>query len=409
MLSEKDVQVQALEGVRILGCVSGIAGPAICRMLAWHGAEAITVETAAYSRAAWRYRHNRPGFPPGWRYLEGWRGVRSITVNLKHPKGPSLLKEVIEISDVFVDNFREDFDRKYGLEYSSLKERRPSLVRVRMPAFGCTGPKAGYVSWGLSMAAFTGLTYLWNHADTATPVGCQTVYPDWVAAQIGTCAVLAALLDRQDTGVGTFIDLSQAEDMIYLLGVSFLERLVNGTRVRPVGNRPVYGAPAGCFRCKGDDRWCVIVVRDDHEWQALCEAMACRELVDDPRFCDVAKRRQHKVELQQMVEQWTSSLDAHDIMAQLQAMGVPCGVVQDGKDLCEDVHLRERGFIDKVFQPLVGAEMFYPGLPFRFSETSGNSCQAARDRGQDNEYVFGELLGYSKEKIVSLVQQGVLV
>ncbi len=393
----------ALEGVRVLAFTQGLAGPWAGLLLASHGAEVIKVESSMAPDTFRRFGARNA--PP--RFLEYNRNVLSITVNLKHPQGPELIKKLVRKCDVVLDNFSAPVLPKYGLDYPDLRAVKKDIVVLRMPGFGTFGPKRDWQSWGQTLNAFTGALHLWRHPDETTPAGSQTPLADYLGPVTGLCAVMAALLDRDRTGEGHSIDLSQAETLGYFTGVTYLETLFSGKDPEPKGNSAGSAAPHDCFPCRGDDRWCVITVETEAQWVALCRAMNREELARDPRYRSLASRLSHIADLNRIIEEWTSSRDPHEVMNLLQAAGVPCGVVQTGEDLWNDPHLRARKFAVEVEHPVAG-RLVYPGNPFVLSETPGKPTQLAPEVGQHNNYVFGEILGLTAEEIRKLEQERVL-
>ena len=383
-----------LSGIRVLSLSTGIAGPNAARMLANYGAEVLKVESRAGGIDAFRSYGDNPEASP--RFVEVNLNTRSLTLNLKHPEGVALLKEVAAHCDVVMDNFRPGVLPRLGLGPQDLHAVKPDLIIVRMPGLGSTGPLAGYGTWGPTLTAYSGLTYLWNHPGQDRPVGSQGVYPDYLTGEMVPIAVVAALIEQRRTGRGKVIDVAQVDLAAYMLGTIFLDLIVNGREARPVGNDSTELAPHGCYPCAGDDRWCVIAVEDGEQWHALCRATGLP--ADDPRFATLAGRLRHKARLDELIAAWTSARDPFEVMEQLQEAGVPAGVVQSGADLAADPHLAARGFVETVRHPVLG-EMAMAGLPLHFSEGSHEPYASPPPLGADNEYVITELLGHSREEL----------
>jgi crotonobetainyl-CoA:carnitine CoA-transferase CaiB-like acyl-CoA transferase len=264
-----------------------------------------------------------------------------------------------------------------------------------MPGLGSTGPLSGYGTWGPTLTAYSGLTYLWNHPGQPRPVGSQGVYPDYLTGEMVPIAVVAALIARRHSGRGTVIDVAQVDLAAYMLGTTFLDVLVNDRPAQPAGNHSAHMAPHGCYRCAGEDRWCVIAVADDRQWQALCDVTGLPELASDPRFATLVGRARNRDELDRLISTWTERHDAHEVMDRLQAAGVPAGAVQSGADLAADEHLAARGFIETVRHPVLG-EMPMAGLPMQFSAGAHEPYSSPPPLGADNEYVIVELLGHDR-------------
>jgi benzylsuccinate CoA-transferase BbsF subunit len=297
----------------------------------------------------------------------------------------------------------------WGLDYPRMKEIREDIIMASLQAFGQTGLRRDFVSFGPILMAFSGMTYLWRDPEIERPgAACQTAFPDYVAPSYGALAILAALHYRARTGKGQYIDISQAETAASMLGPAYLEWLINAREPQPKGNFSSIAAPHGCYRCKSDDRWCVISVETEEEWVCFCEIAGRREWTTDARFVSLAGRLAHKQELDALVESWTMQKTPHQVMVVLQREGIAAGVVQTAEDLYRDPHLRERGFARDVFYKEVGW-LTRAGPSVRLTEGDAFSRdEFAHSAGEDNEAVFGELLGLSSAQIKELTKREVL-
>ena len=186
-----------------------------------------------------------------------------------------------------------------------------------------------------------------------------------------------------------------------------MEYSMNGTQPPRNGNRVEHMAPHGMFRCAGDDRWVSIACWTDDEWRALCSAMSRPELADDPRFRTLADRKTNEDALEEAIEEWTIPRDPFDITRELQAAGVAAFPPLVNRELAEDAHLRERNFWVEKEHPEVGVRA-HAGIPWRMSETPCEVRRAAPVMGQDNDYVYGELLGLSTDQIADLKSRQVI-
>jgi benzylsuccinate CoA-transferase BbsF subunit len=382
-----------LNGIRVISLSTGIAGPNAARMLANYGAEVFKIESRAGGLDAFRLYGDSPEASP--RFVEVNLNTRSLTLNLKQPEGVALVKELAAKCDVVMDNFRPGVLERLGLGPDELRADHHELIVVRMPGLGSTGPLAGYGTWGPTLTAYSGLTYLWNHPGRERPVGSQGVYPDYLTGEMVPIAVVAALLARRRTGQGTVIDVAQVDLAAYMLGTIFLDVLVNEREAEPVGNQSVHFAPHGCYPCAGDDRWCVIAVGSDAEWEAL---RAAAGLDSDERFATFAGRLHHRAELDELIGAWTSRQDAFELMNRLQEAGVAAGVVQSGADLAADPQFAARGFIQTTSHPVLG-DMPMAGLPLQFTNGGHEPYASPPPLGADNEYVITEILGHSREQL----------
>ncbi len=396
-----------LSGVRILSFTTGVAGPNAGRVLAQCGAEVIKIESRRGGVDSFRFFTSDDSLDAAPRFIESNLNVRSAQLNLKHPTGVRLLKELAARSDVVMDNFRADVLPRMGLGPDDLRAVREDLIVLKMPGLGCDGPKHRWGTWGSTLTAVSGMTYLWNHPDQPRPVGSQGVYPDYLTGGFAPAVVIAALLYRRRTGRGLFLDMAQVEATAYMLGVSFLEALVNGREPQPRGNDWPYAAPHNVYPCAGEDRWCAIAVETEGQWRALCAAIGRPELADDPRYATLSLRRQHRAELDALVSEWTRQRDPHAVMQTLQAAGVPAGVVATGEDLFHDPHLRARDYITGINHPIIGA-MPLAAVPMRLAAGAVEPPRGAARLGEDNEYVYCDLLGYSREQLAAWQREGIV-
>lgn len=396
-----------LDGVRVVSFTTSVAGPNAARILAECGAEVIKIESHHGGLDNFRFFGASKDLNRAPRFIESNLNVLSALINLKDPTGIRLTKELIAKSDVVLDNFRPEVMNRLGLSPDELRELKPELIVVRMPGLGLSGPKYWYGTWGSTLTAFSGVTYLWNHPDQPRPVGAQVVYPDYLSAALVPASVIAALIRRRQTGRGAVLEMAQVEATASVLGVSFMEAAINGREPQPIGNDWPYAAPHNCYPCLGEDRWCVVAVETDEQWRALAGILERPELAEDRRYATLLARRRHLTELDELVSAWTRGREAHSIMHQLQQAGVPSGVVQSGEDLFHDLHLRDRGFIHDVEHPTIG-QIPLPGVPVDVSGGGVDDPRCSDTLGGHTEYVVCDLLGYSKEQLAEWQQAEVL-
>jgi len=396
-----------LKGVRILAFTTGYAGPYAGRLLAGYGAEVIKIEPRKRGLDTFRHYGQHKDIDAAPRFIECNLGVRSMAINLKHPTAARLVRELAGKSDAILQNFRPRVLDKLGLGDDELRKSNPKLAIVKLPGFGSEGPKSAYGTWGFNLTAFSGMTYLWNHPEQDRPIGSQGVYPDHLGFVMGPTVLVAALLNSRRTGKGVTIDLAQIEGTAYTLGTTYLETSVNGDDPQPKGNHYAVAAPHGCYRCRGEDRWCVISARDEEEWRAFCSEIGKAELVGDPRFVNLQSRLKHRRELDAIVQEWTGTRTAEEVMTKLQAAGVPAGVVQTGADLLKDAQLRHRNYFASFADSLIGPfEIPRSGILFRGMKE--DELRLPNRFGADNEQILVELLGYDKATVEQWRREEVL-
>ncbi|MHB8684574.1 MAG: CaiB/BaiF CoA transferase family protein, partial [Dehalococcoidia bacterium] len=289
---------------------------------------------------------------------------------------------------------------------------RPDIIAVYQPMQGYDGPHKDFMGFGAVLSPITGYNELCGFP-SRPPMGLGTNYPDYVINPGHTLvAILAALHHRKRTGKGQRIELAQIESSVAPLAPALMDCTVNGRIEVRAGNRLPHAAPHGAFRCKDnewngqpEDRWCVIAVFDDAQWRALVEAMGSPVWADDARFAAHAGRKQHEDEIDAKIGEWTRERTAEEVMALVQARGVPGGIVANARDMLEDEHLKARGYYVYLDHPEAGRTA-YDGPPFRLSKTPGVLRTPAPVLGQHNELVCKEILGMTDDEIAdALIEQ----
>jgi len=395
-----------LTGTRVIDLSMGWAGPLAARHLADMGAEVIKVESC--ERFDW-WR--------GWEATEEWiaqnaaeqspsfntvnRNKLDVTLDLTSADGAALLKRLVAIGDVVVENYSAGVLPKLGLDYAELSKANPQLVMLSMPAFGTTGPWAGYRAYGSTVEHASGLPHLTGEAHWP-PAMSHVAYGDAVGGLTGAAALLTALRHRKRTGEGQFLDLSQSEGLFPLGAHGILEQSVTGKAPQRLGNRSATCAPHGVYPTRGVDQWLVLQVLTDLQWRALTELAP--ELA---KFGDIASRLARRDELDAAVAAWTRDRDGRDLMNRLQRAGVPAAAVYDARDLLADPHLATRGFWQMTERAYVGRQPG-PVPPYRVGEAPYRIETPAPTLGQHNRRVLGELLGLDDVELDRLTRLGVI-
>ena len=387
-----------LQNIRILDFTWVLAGPYATRILADFGAEVIKVQPLLPQA-------EETAFSKG--YYNTWnRNKLGITLNMNEPEGVAIARKLVGISDAVVENFTPRVMANWGLDYENLKQIKQDIIMLSMSTMGNTGPWRDYVGFGPTVQAFSGITYLTSFPDKP-PLGLGYAYADHVAGLMAVLALLGALEYRRRTGEGQFIDVSQVEAMASLLGDAILDYTRNGKTVEPVGNSSTHAAPHGVYRCRGDDRWCAITVFTDEEWQGFKRALGNPNWAEDSRFATLTSRLKNVDELNRLVEGWTRQHSTEEVMTRLQEQEVAAGVVQDASDLANDPQLKQRGFFVELDHPELG-KTISDATPIRLSGTPAKYHRAAPTPGQDNDYVYKQLLGMSEDEVAELGERGII-
>jgi len=420
-----------LEGVRVVDVTVVWAGPHCTQLLAEWGAEVIRVEPLQHIQPSTRgaeakvtreqalrskgtgvLAFNYPDFDPGERpwnrspsFNSHARNKRSVTMDLQYPEGRAAFFKLIGVADVVVENNVPETIEHIGITYPELAAVNPRLIMLRMPGFGLSGPYKNYRSFGTHMESMTGHHYLRSYPDMDPSMTGDVFTADAAAGVMGAFAVTAALRHRRRTGRGQQIELPQAENFLPYLGEAVLDYTMNGRNTHSQGNQHPTHAPHNAYPVAGEDRWITIDVGDDPAWLALCDVLGRPEWVSDPRFVDTLARWQHRGELDALIAEATRPWDVQALWQALLAAGVTAGPVQNEADAFNCPQLRDRGFFVSQTHPEAGTHD-YPGLIFRFANTPNGLGRYAVRLGEDNDYVYHELLALDPEEYGRLVEAG---
>jgi crotonobetainyl-CoA:carnitine CoA-transferase CaiB-like acyl-CoA transferase len=418
-----------LAGVRVVDLTMVWSGPYATMFLADYGAEVIRVENPWVFPAATRGIFPRPsaetvaaattmtvgGYPdldPGERpwnrnAMFNWhaRNKLSMTLDVRAESGKNIFLRLIEASDVLVENHPAQWLDGLGLGYERLAEHNPRLVVLRMPGGGLTGPYRDYVGFGHGYEGLVGLRSIRGYPGAAPEDTPTSLHMDAASGAAGAFAAMLALRRRRQTGRGSHIDLSQIENLVQQVGETVMMG-GNSVSVGPMGNRDQRHAPQGVYPCAGEDRWVVVSVGSDEEWDGLRRAMRQPEWAKDQRFATVGGRMAAQDELDQALSEWTRKLDRYEVFHRCQAEGVPAAPVMDEADAYADPQLQFRGFFRPLHSPHTGDHL-YPAHGVRWTGPPLQWERAACGLGDDNEYVYKTIIGLADAEYEELQREGV--
>lgn len=400
----------ALEGIRVLDFTWGGAGPFATKVLADNGAEVIKVETNThydFPRTMGPYAGGIKGVNRSAYFTNRNSGKRSIAINLKKKEAVEALKRLIPTVDLVTNNFRAGVLEKLGFGYQQLAAQRPDLIYVSMPLQGSAGPQAAFSGVGHTLNVLAGIYGVTGYED-GTLVGPGTNYPDHsVNPGHALAAIMAALIYRERTGRGQYIEVSQLESTVNLLGPDILAYSITRQNPKPSGNTSTVHAPYGVFPAANDE-WIAIAVESDREWEGFCAVASDQPWTRDPALATVAGRLAAADRLRDAVREWTRDKDAQALMRALQEKGVPAGVVQNARDLVErDEQIAARGAFVTVDHPEMGP-VVYNNPPYKLSRTPPE-IRSAPLIGQHNDEVFREWAGIDDAEMERLEKLEVFV
>jgi len=396
------------EGVKVVDFGWVLAGPLVLKSLADYGATVICVESnkrPELLRTTTPYKDGVAGVNRSGYYAFYAPNKYSIGLDLTQPDGLEVAKKLVSWADIVADNHRPGWMEQVGLGYDELRKINPDIIMIQSSNQGLTGPHASYPGLGNHLNGLSGLVNFIGWPDQG-PVSLIVAYTDYLAPLFALSALVAALDYRRRNGKGQLLDVSQFEIGLQLLVPSILNYSVNGVEDIRMGNSSPYAAPHGAYRCKGEDRWCAIAVFDDAEWDGFCRVIGNPSWTLDPKFTTLKCRKDYEEELNRLVEEWTVTHTAEEIMSLMQEAGVAAGVVQNAQDLYQDPQMNARGYFWKMEHKEMG-EFTHLGQPSILSKTPAEPQRPAPCLGEQAEYVCKELLGMPENDFDKLLLDGV--
>jgi len=396
----------ALDGIRVIEVGTLISGPFAGRLLGDMGAEVIKIEP--------------PGSPDplrtwGQAEVEGhhffWtvhaRNKKCVTLNLREPRGRELFLDLVEHSDIVVENFRPGTLEKWGLGYDVLAQRNRGIILVRVSGYGQTGPDAGKAGYASVAEAVSGLRHM-NGFPGGPPPRLALSLGDTLAGMFAAQGALAALYRRTVTGEGQVVDAALTEACLAVQESTIPDYDAGGVVRGPSGTRLEGIAPSNIYR-SADGSWVVIAANQDTVFRRLCAAMGSPALAEDERFADHAARGRNQDELDAIIGDWAALRQPGDIIETLSAAGVIAGPINTVAEVVTNPQFRARGMLVEHHDERIGRPVLGPGVVPVLSQSPGGVRSAGPARpGQHNDEIYRELLGITAEELTELTEQGVL-
>jgi len=429
-----------LEGIRVVDMGVIWAGPSAAWILGSLGAEVIHVDNPHHqpdhSRGflMWTpesqldnpvseqyYPEGKSGAKPWNRqafYTRALWNRMSCCIDINKPEGKDIFKRLIKASDVFVENNSASAMENLGLGHEVLMSVNPDLICINMPAWGRSGPYKDYVGIGAMHQAIAGEDWMRGYDDDDHPFHNTFRYHmDSASPPMAVFGAIMGLIQRRKTGKGQWIDLAQMQAMAHHFAEIYMDAAWNGRDYRTMGNRHPT-AVQGCYRCrgaepneetatKGGERWINITINTDEEWKALCKVMGYPDWTKNDKFVTQESRRKHHDEFDQYIETFTRKRDNFELFYVLQHHGVCAGPVEDHRDAHMDPQLNARNLFRTISSPEIGTYR-YPAFPWQFSETPLKVTHPPCSLGEDNDYVYREVIGLAEDEITRLEKKKVI-
>ncbi|RLE13079.1 CoA transferase [Candidatus Aerophobetes bacterium] len=394
---------QPLRGIRVLDLSRILAGPYCTMMLGDLGAEIIKVEQPRVGDGT---RQWGPPFKGGESayFICINRNKKSITVNLKHPRGIKIIKQLVKKSDVLVENFRYGTMDKLGLDYETLKKINPKLIYCTISAFGTTGPYRELPGYDFLVQAMGGIMSITGEPD-GPPMKVGVAIIDVTAALYATSAILAALFYREKTGEGQKVETSLIEAQVaWLINVGS-NYLVSGEVPKRYGNAHPNIVPYQVFKVK--DGYVALAIGNDLQWKKFCELAGVKELAENPKFETNPKRVENRKELIKILDKLMLEKRGKEWIKLCRDNGIPCGPINTIDKVFNDPQVLNRGMVVEVDHPTAG-KIKLAGIPMKFSRTPAFVKSPPPLLGEHTNEVLSNLLGYSKEEILNLRKEQVI-
>lgn len=387
-----------LRGIRIADFTIHAAGPFCTHLLSQLGVECIKIESATRPDA-FRKPHAVYGRMTAATFDQVSANKLSVRINLKKPEGVALAKQIVSISDAAAESFRPGVMKRLGLDFESLLDVKPDLVMLSLSSCGQSGPDSHFAGYAPLFGAWGGLGWMSGYTD-GPPMEMRHVM-DHSTGFHAALALMAGLLQHRATGLPQYIDIAARDVASTMIGEALILASLGITPHRP-GNDDELMVPHGVYATRVPDRWLALAVRDDAQWQALLRALDQEAFATDQRFATAANRRANRQTLDALLSHWLSQEDADALAPRLQHAGVAAHVSWNMQDIANDAHLHARGTLVPVAEP-GNPHRLAVGSPAKFSRTSDVGIHRGTPAlGQDEDYVFGQLLGMDSSRRAEL-------
>jgi crotonobetainyl-CoA:carnitine CoA-transferase CaiB-like acyl-CoA transferase len=395
----------ALSGLRVLDIATFVAAPFCGTVLADFGAEVIKIEQPDGGDPLRKFgTHTECGDSLVW--LSEARNKKTITLDLRTPRGAELFRALVATSDVVLENFRPGTLEKWGIGFEELTRINPKLIMLRVSAYGQTGPKRNEPGFARIAHAFGGLSFLAGEPGRPPVVPGSTSLADYISGMWGAIGVLIALRVRDGGGKGQYIDIGLYESVFRLLDEIAPAYAKYGVVRTRMGADTINVVPHSHYETK-DHRWVAIACTSDKMFERLAALMGRQSLAEDPRFKTSPARVERRDEVNEMVAEWVREHEQSEALAKCRQAGVPCGPVHSIAEIFDDAQFKARENLMHVDDERVGPLVLPSALP-RLSETPAKFKHTGRALGADNQSVYRELLSVSAEEFAALKSEKVI-
>jgi len=395
---------KALEGIRVLDLGRFLAGPWAGVLLADMGAEVIRVEKPGGENDRFLGLTALDG--QGMTFHAANVNKKAVTLNMRADKGKEVLRKLVKVSDIVIENFSPGGAQALGISYDFMKEARPDIIYVSVSGFGRSGPYAHRLAFDPVGKAMGGSMSITGYPGTP-PTRDGSPWVDFITPTNATVGALAALYHREKTGEGQMVEVSLVDSAVTVACRVFMDYMVRGIVRTQLGNQSPL-ASQNVYKTK--DGW-MLIASVQAIWKRFCQLIGREDLIDDPRFQTDALRFENRDALDPIIQEWVGDKTNEELGKMFEEARVPYGPVYNGPMVAADPHFRAREMIVELDYPggkLPGKKIAVPGVPIKLSKTPGKVERAAPLIGEHNEEIYCGLLGYTKQELVDLQNEGII-
>ncbi|MBS4210930.1 CaiB/BaiF CoA transferase family protein [Neobacillus rhizophilus] len=390
-----------LSGIRILDFTHYISGPYCSQILSDHGADVIKIERieGEVGRIAGPFHEDTSLY-----FAAQNRNKRGLSIDLKSEQGREIIHRLIKTADLLITNYGAGVPERLGIDYQTISEINPKISMVHITGFGLTGPYKNYGAYDGTIQAMSGLAELTGHMD-GPPTNVGFYIADHLSGLQAAMGAMLALVHKERTGTGKYVDVSMLDGMLSLLGYHFSEVMLKGIEPQRIGNRDPL---AFCNTYPTKDGYIFIAPAAQHMWEKLCRIIGKNEwLNSDSPFNSKEGRMENRDVLEKMVSEWTIQYTKEEVFQLLQNAGIACGPVNTLIDIINNPQIKDRNMVQKMNMGEQGDAVFVTGVPIKINDTNVQKFSPPPAIGEHSDEILAEL-GYSMEEIERYLALGVV-
>ena len=396
--------VGPLDGIRVLDLGRFIACPFCGMLLADLGAEVIRVER--HGGAQDRDLGLLTPVGDSYGFVNQNRNKKAISLNFeRNDKAKEILNELVKHADVVIENFSPEAVKAIGVTYENFKAVKPDIIFAHVSGFGSTGPYSHRLGFDQIAKAMSGAMAVSGFP--GPPTKEQAAHIDYMTACLTCVGVVSAIYHRQVTGEGQMIETALLQTGITFMAPMIGEWETGGKKRTQTGNRAPWSGPSDLYKTK-DGRWVMLAIITNSIWRRFCRFIGREDLANDPRFYNDMARFEHRDIIDPVVAEWVASQTAEEVIATAEKIPIPAGICYEQTEVAHDPQVKAREMLAEVLFPDGSGAMLVTGSPLRMSGTPLKIERSFPAVGQHNEEIYGDLLGYSREDLARLEEEGII-